>query len=470
MQQIEVDYLVVGAGASGLAFTDTLIASQDVDVLIVDRQHAPGGHWLSAYPFVRLHQPSAVYGAPSRKLGEDRIDTNGPNAGFYERATADGIRDYFEQLLNQDLVPSGKVRFWDGHDYRGETPDGHVVTSLTTGVPVAVKVRKRLVDASYLGSDVPSRRRPTYSIDDGARVIPPNQLVELADAPSGFNVYGAGKTAMDTCVWLLEAGVDPDRIRWVRGRDPWVFDRAAIQPLDLVATYLNMQARWVEACAQAEDGHDFARRLESHGVVMRIDPSVEPDVWRGATVSRHELGLLRSIERVERGRVTAVGTRQIALEDRALPTSPDEVHVDCTAPGLRVGEPRPVFEPGRITMQHVVIGSACWSAAVIGALEGMLAGDDDERNRLSPTIDYEGSVSSLLKNAYYGLTGSLARTAVSELNAWDRACRLNPLSAARQHRQDSGVVESYQLLVANLGPALENLERRTRPEEAVAAS
>jgi cation diffusion facilitator CzcD-associated flavoprotein CzcO len=38
------------------------------DVIMVDRRHAPGGHWLEAYPFVRLHQPSAYYGVNSLPL------------------------------------------------------------------------------------------------------------------------------------------------------------------------------------------------------------------------------------------------------------------------------------------------------------------------------------------------------------------------------------------------------------------
>ena len=88
MRQVETDYLVVGAGATGMAFVDTLVTESDVDVVMVDRRHRPGGHWLDAYPFVRLHQPSAYYGVNSCVLGNDRIDDSGPNAGFYERSTA----------------------------------------------------------------------------------------------------------------------------------------------------------------------------------------------------------------------------------------------------------------------------------------------------------------------------------------------------------------------------------------------
>src|SRR2546429_9011265 len=63
---------------------------------------------------------------------------------------------------------------------------------------------------------------------------------------------GAGKTSMDTCNWLLDQGVDPDRIRWIRPRDGWVFDRAIMQPLELVGAYMQLQARWVQAAAEAE--------------------------------------------------------------------------------------------------------------------------------------------------------------------------------------------------------------------------
>ena len=85
------DYLVVGAGASGLAFTDALVAeADDVDVTVIDRRHAVGGHWLYAYPFVRLHIPSAYYGVNSLPLGEDRVDEPRPE-GQQERLDHAGI-------------------------------------------------------------------------------------------------------------------------------------------------------------------------------------------------------------------------------------------------------------------------------------------------------------------------------------------------------------------------------------------
>jgi cation diffusion facilitator CzcD-associated flavoprotein CzcO len=92
---IETDYLIVGAGAAGMAFTDAILAHSNATVTIVDRRDAPGGHWLDAYPYVRLHQPSAFYGVDSVPLGGDAIDATGTNAGFYELAGADELRAYY---------------------------------------------------------------------------------------------------------------------------------------------------------------------------------------------------------------------------------------------------------------------------------------------------------------------------------------------------------------------------------------
>src|SRR4051812_10605412 len=112
-----------------MAFVDALVADTDADVILVDRRHAPGGHWLDAYPFVRLHQPSANYGVSSRTLGDDRIDEHGPNAGFYERASAPEICDYYRKVLEDTLLPSGQVRFLGMTEHLGADGDGYRVRS-----------------------------------------------------------------------------------------------------------------------------------------------------------------------------------------------------------------------------------------------------------------------------------------------------------------------------------------------------
>ena len=94
---IETDYLVVGAGAAGMAFVDTLISECDAHVTIVDRHGKPGGHWNDAYSFVTLHQPSAFYGVNSMELGSGRIDERGLNQGLLELASAE-ICGYYDRV------------------------------------------------------------------------------------------------------------------------------------------------------------------------------------------------------------------------------------------------------------------------------------------------------------------------------------------------------------------------------------
>lgn len=57
MDTVQTDYLVIGAGASGMAFADTLLSETDHEIILLDRRADPGGHWVDAYPFVELHQP-----------------------------------------------------------------------------------------------------------------------------------------------------------------------------------------------------------------------------------------------------------------------------------------------------------------------------------------------------------------------------------------------------------------------------
>ncbi len=385
MGAIETDYLVVGAGASALAFTDALISEADVDVTLVDRRARPGGHWNDAYDFVRLHQPSAMYGVNSLPLGADTIDQTGTNAGFYERATGVEIREYFGRVLHQ-LLASGQVRHFPVSNYLGEEGQGPAFESLLTGATTDVTVRRAIVDTTYLDVSVPARHRPSFTSSDDAQVIPVSDLSSIGTAPTGFTVLGSGKTAMDTCSFLLENGVDPDSIRWVRPREALVTDRSYSQPLDLLGVTLEGFAAAVEVLAQAGSMPDLFAGLESCGQVMRIDPNVEATMFRGAILSRAERDQLQQIERVERlGHVTHIGDDRICLNGGEVPTTRGELHVDCTARGLGPNPARPIFEDGHITVQSLSGGFTTYNSALLGYIEGT-RDDLAEKNRLAPPV------------------------------------------------------------------------------------
>ena len=457
---LETDYLIVGAGASGMAFVDAFIEHSDADVIMVDRRHKPGGHWHDAYPFVRLHQPAAAYGVSSSMLGRDRIDTAGLNAGLYELSSAAEICSYFSEVMERVLLPSGQVRFLGMSEYREVGPGDHRIVSLLTGEEVQVKVRKRVVDATYIEPEIPALRRPQYEVDPGVQVIPPNDLVNLGSAPAGFTVLGAGKTAMDACTWLLENGVDADSITWVRSRDVWSIDRAWTQPLDLVHSQVQSGAAWLQAAALSSSGAEMGLRLEEAGAFVRLDQNVTPTAYRGATISRAEVEGLRRISNVMRaGRVGRLARDQMVFTNGESVRQPaDQIYVDCTATGLRTIEPRPVFEPGRITVQYVTPGYACWSAATLGVLEAILD-DDALKEHLALPVVYTGQVDDLLSftNAY--LESAARRNAVPELRSWSRETRLNPARGLRERLSDPRVIAALDESKKWKDAATENLAR-----------
>ena len=222
----QTDYLVVGAGAMGVAFVDSLIEHSDADVVMVDRRHRPGGHWLDSYPFVQLHQPSMNYGVNSTSLGQDRIEPDGRDAGFYERASGTEICGYYDEIMRHRLLASGRVRFFPMCDYLGDRR----FRSLLNGEVTDVTVRRRVVDATYMATRVPAREPPPFAVADGVQCVPVGELTKVAHAPAGYVIVGGGKTALDAICWLLDRETPASDITWIRPRDSWLLNRAFFQP------------------------------------------------------------------------------------------------------------------------------------------------------------------------------------------------------------------------------------------------
>ena len=208
------DYLVVGAGASGLAFADALVAEADVEVTLVERRPAPGGHWLDTYPFVRLHTPSAYYGVNSLALGEDRIDEAGENAGFYERATGAEVRGHFAEAAER-LRRTGRVRILTEHEHAGRGSAGELVRDLKTGEAHEIAVRRRVVDARYLEASVPATHARPFEVSPGARVVPVGDLPAAAGSTSSsprMNRTGTSIERSSSSVRRFSGRGLPDRI------------------------------------------------------------------------------------------------------------------------------------------------------------------------------------------------------------------------------------------------------------------
>jgi hypothetical protein len=469
MKRLEADYLVVGAGASGMAFVDSLIDHVDAKVVMVDRRATPGGHWNDAYPFVRLHQPSAIYGVNSTPLGQDRIEEDGLNAGFYEQAGAAEICDYYLRVLTDRLVPSGKVKYFGRHEFGGRDDSGYRLASHVTGDVTLVTAHK-LVDATYLEASLPTTHKRNYEVDPQARITTPAKLPTFVHSADRFTILGGGKTAMDTCSWLLEERVDPAAIRWVRPRDSWVYDRAATQPLDLVSSTIRMRAAEVEAAAEAQDLDDLYVRAERAGAICRFDPEVDPELFHGATLSQAELALLRTITDVVRlGRIRRVDADELQFDDGVLPTRDGELYVDCTASGIPLTTGRKVFQEELVTPQCLRVGNLCFSAALIGFLEATGLPDDD-KNRLARPNPLPRTRSRLdwAWSTHISGQNAAAWRSRPEATEWVRRSRLNVAAAVAQQRDTPEVKAARATIATHAEAAMVNLSRMLGDEDSLA--
>ncbi len=427
-ETLEADYLVVGGGAMGMAFTDVLLAETDASVILVDRYHQVGGHWNVAYPYVRLHQPSAFYGVNSRDLGSDSIDATGWNKGLYELATNSEVCAYFDQVMQQTFLPSGRVQYFPMCDYTGNGAFRSLVSDATYESKT-----KKVVDATYMNVTVPSMRAPLFEVATGVHCEPPNGLPKVMGQYDRYVVVGAGKTGMDACLFLLKNAVAPEAISWIMPRDSWMLDRANIQPGERFAEALGQGfAQQMQATIEATSIEDLFERLDACGQLIRFDPEVFPTMYRCATVTQAELEQLRRIPNIVRlGHVQRIEPDKIILDQGDIATSSTTLHVDCTADGLERRPPVPIFDGADIHLQSVRTCQQVFSAAFIGHVEASYD-DEAEKNHLCEPVPHPDDHLDFLRTAMANSRNAVRWAEDAALTEWLAKARLDGFSRAAQ--------------------------------------
>jgi len=379
------DYLVVGAGASSLAFVDTLLTElrsstedggegdangggqqqqtptrrrrRHPTVVLVDRRaDGPGGHWNDAYGYVRLHQPSLLYGVASRQLEGNwaRLLLGRWQLPWNHRATQREILQYFGDVV-ADWQSSGKLRYFPNCDFdfgqlntdsddvgprtyefveRRRSGDGDDAGAPSTKQKLyRLCVQHKLVNGVLGEPQIPSNCPPEFEIDPGVKLITPNQLydefygnnsIDNNSAGAGtswfrdsttsprsdstknknkkkYTVLGCGKTGMDAVVFLQrDMKVPPADIGWIISNDVWMLSRAKGGPSAYPQALLDNDGDAVAACLQ----------LERDGTLVRLDSDVLPTRFRFPVVGADELELMRKVKNVVRGRGRVTSIRQ----------------------------------------------------------------------------------------------------------------------------------------------------------------
>lgn len=465
------DYLIKGCGLMGLGFADTLVRETDAHITLVDERAAPGGHWNDAYSFVALHQPAPLYGLASSPLGDEVIDPQGCNAGLMRLPSGGEVAVHFRRVLQERLVPTGRVRFLPLHRLEHDVE----VVSLLTGARERIVPKKALVDATLLQPAIPLRHARSFTVEGGAACVPPQALPDQAPGFRHFVVIGGGKTGLDSVSWLLDQGVAPAQLWWVVPRDAWWSNRRAVQTS---ATHragtLSMMRRAAEVMAGAASVQDFCEGLERDAdTLLRLSSNVWPTMYHAATVTEDELARARGIGRIVReGHVQAVEPGGLRLQGGTMHVPDQTLFVDCTARALSRGmeSAGPVFgdrysgpdlgsqAPALIRLQCLRFPMLSLSAALIAAIEARV-GDAQARNGMTQVCRMVDTVEDWIDRMIIGGRNQRAWMAHEGVRDWLSRCRLDPFPAMMAQVPADGGTEAADLQrLKDLGPAVqENL-------------
>jgi len=310
---LDCDYLIVGAGAAPLPFIDTLLTElPDTKIILIDKKGAPGGHWVDAYGYVRLHQPSVVYGIASKQLEGNWLKCMITNfiLPWNHRANKTEVLSYFSDFVKEkeqiDFYPNCVYNFDNKED---DSEDNiHSFSSVDGSVSYKVNVNVKLIDATKGENIIPHDSPLQFPVDDEVRVMTPNQVYDSYEGNSDekslmlknkYVVLGAGKTGMDCIVYLQRTmKIDPANIAWVISNDVWMTKlEGGGNPKDWTRTLVEND----------NDINKAALEMEEKGKMVRIDKNVMPTVFKFPVIPSDDLKILQDVKTIiRRGRATAI--------------------------------------------------------------------------------------------------------------------------------------------------------------------
>jgi hypothetical protein len=226
----------------------------------------------------------------------------------------------------------------------------------------------------------------------------------------------------------MRHGIAAERLTWIKPRDSWILDRAAIQPGRQFAkrTLADFSSQ-LAAVHEAESLVDLFDRLEAKGCLMRIDTSVDPTMYRCAILSQAELEALREIDGVVRmGHVQSIEPGRVTLEGGTLDINDSALYIDCTADGFSKKEPTTVFDGHHISLQAVRTCQPAFSASVIAHVEAAYP-DDDTKNAFCGPVPYPHDPTDWLRMMLAFNRNQLQWFSDPGMMAWVEDARLNVL-------------------------------------------
>jgi hypothetical protein len=217
----------------------------------------------------------------------------------------------------------------------------------------------------------------------------------------------------------------------------------------------------MEAFATAPDTEALFDQLEAAGNMLRIDRSVRPQMFHYATISTGEVESLRTITNVIRhGRVRAIETGGLHLDDAFVPVESGGLYIDCTASGITRRPSVPVFGPDHITLQTVRGPTPTFSAALTAWVEAHID-DDARKNALCTPLIFPNTTRDYPQAELANLRIQAVWATEPDLRRWIRDSRLDGfgkvVDAVKLDETDK--MDVIGRLREAIGPAVANLAR-----------
>lgn len=243
------DVCIVGAGIAGLnaLFVASQYLSAGQKVILVDRRPGVGGMWVDTYPYVRLHQPHALFTAGNIKwtLGKDRSYL----------ATKDEVLDHFRHCLSTIKQRVGVKELFGWTMESEQEAGGKVRVTCVSGTGRRLVIETARLIKAYGLRVVPNE--PLAVSSGRVHSVSPDSCDvrsgELRSDDAPVWIVGSGKTAMDTAHALI-AECPGREVNLVAGSGTYFLSRDRLLPAGA--------RRWWAGALLSGIGTETARRFD----------------------------------------------------------------------------------------------------------------------------------------------------------------------------------------------------------------
>ncbi|MEM6898314.1 MAG: FAD-dependent oxidoreductase [Pseudomonadota bacterium] len=328
------DLCVIGAGIAGLnsLYVAKQYLPESAQVLLIDRNHRPGGVWNTAYDYVRLHQPYEMF-----TVGNLPWQISKPR-GYL--ATGSEVLSHLRFCLARIERDCQIRKLWSTEVVE--------LDELITGSGATALIRTRDVSGSISSREYQARRvifakgldvpvlDPLHFSSVNVESCTPQTLSSYMHKNAPVYIVGGGKTGMDTALALGRQG-DQTKVSMFVGNGTVFNNRDLLFPTG-IKRYVNQSSNMKMAIdlSMKYNGSNTEDVFEHFKTKYSISPGNSGDRFIFGLVSEAECTQIEALthqivhEFVEDVVDAEAGPEIVFRSGERKPVEPGAVFVNCT--------------------------------------------------------------------------------------------------------------------------------------------